>query len=70
MPLLVGYNVGRKDMILRLKSGKSQSVTEKRLNPWTETCLPTLLSNYNLNDIYNADKFGLFFNVYLIKRTS
>ena len=28
---------------------------------WFETTLPTLLTNYKLQDIYNADEFGLFF---------
>ena len=28
---------------------------------WNETTLPTLLSNYSLKNIYNADEFGLFF---------
>ena len=27
---------------------------------WKETSLPTLLSNYGLKDIYNADESGLF----------
>ena len=26
-----------------------------------ETTLPTLPSNFDLNDIYNADEFGLFY---------
>ena len=29
--------------------------------PWNETSLPTLLSQYKLEDIYNADEFGLFY---------
>ena len=29
--------------------------------PWNETTLPTLLSKYNLKDIFNADEFGLFY---------
>ena len=29
--------------------------------PWNETTLPTLLSNYKLEDIFNADEFGLFY---------
>lgn len=29
--------------------------------PWVETTLPTLLSRYDLKDIYNADEFGLFY---------
>ena len=28
---------------------------------WFETTLPTLLSNYKLEDIFNADEFGLFY---------
>ncbi|XP_068734441.1 tigger transposable element-derived protein 6-like [Montipora capricornis] len=27
---------------------------------WEQTTLPTILSSYNLADIYNADEFGLF----------
>ena len=30
------------------------------VNAWKETSLPTLLSNYELKGIYNADEFGLF----------
>ena len=29
--------------------------------PWNETTLPTLLSNYKLEDTFNADEFGLFY---------
>ena len=29
--------------------------------PSFETRLPTILSNYSLADIYNADEFGLFY---------
>jgi len=28
---------------------------------WKESTLPTLLSNYALHDIFNADEFGLFY---------
>ena len=28
---------------------------------WCETSLPTLLSNYQLKDIYNTQKFGSFY---------
>ena len=31
------------------------------VNTWSETSLPTLLYNYDLKDIYNADEFGLFY---------
>ena len=29
--------------------------------PWNETKLPTLLSKYDLKDIFNTDEFGLFY---------
>ena len=30
------------------------------VNVWSEISLPTLLYNYDVKDIYNADEFGLF----------
>ena len=30
--------------------------------PWEETTLLTMLSKYELNHIYNADEFGLFYH--------
>ncbi len=42
-------------------SGEAKSVTTEMVAPWKETSLPTLLSNYKLEDIYNADEFGLFY---------
>ena len=41
-------------------SEESSSVTTEMTAPWNETTLPTLLSNYKLEDIFNADEFGLF----------
>ena len=29
--------------------------------PWEQTALPTILSKYDLNQIYNADEYGLFY---------
>ena len=29
--------------------------------PWNETNLPTILSKYELKNIFNADEFGLFY---------
>ena len=29
--------------------------------PWTETTLPTILSRYSLEKIFNVDEFGLFY---------
>ena len=34
--------------------------------PWKETTLLTILSKYKLDEIYNADEFGLFFVCNLI----
>ena len=42
-------------------SGEGVSCTPEMVSPWKETSLPTLLSNYDLKDIYNADEFGLFY---------
>ena len=42
-------------------SVESNSVTPEMVNAWSETSLPTLLYNYDLKDIYNADEFGLFY---------
>ena len=38
------------------------------VNAWKEISLPTLLSNYELKDIYNTDQFGLFYKC-LINKT-
>ena len=37
--------------------GESKSATPEMVNAWSEMSLPTLLSNSDLKDIYNADKF-------------
>ena len=42
-------------------SGESASVTTGMTAPWNETTLPTLLCNYKLEDTFNADEFGLFY---------
>ena len=42
-------------------SRESKSVTEEMTAPWTETTLPTILSCYPLENIFNADKFRLFY---------
>ena len=42
-------------------SWESKAVTPKMVAGWDETTLPTLLSNYGLENIYNADEFGLFY---------
>ena len=51
----------RNNISFKAVSGESKSVTPEMVNAWSETSLPTLLSNYDLKDIYNADEFGLFY---------
>ena len=52
---------GRNNVTFKTISGESNSVTSEMVNSWSETSLPTLLYNYDLKDIYNADEFGLFY---------
>ena len=40
-------------------SGERASCTPEMVSPWKETSLLTLLSSYDLKNIYNADEFGL-----------
>ena len=42
-------------------SGESNACTDEMVAPWEQTTLPTILSKYDLNQIYNADEFGLFY---------
>ena len=42
-------------------SGESKAVTEEMTAPWPETTLPMILSRYPLENIFNADEFGLFY---------
>ena len=51
----------RNHITFKTVSGESKSVTTDMVDGWWETSLPTLLSNYKLKDIYNADEFGLFY---------
>ena len=51
----------RNNISFKTVSRESKSVTPKMVNAWSETSLPTLLSNYDLKDIYNADEFRLFY---------
>ena len=42
-------------------SGEGASITTEMTAPWNETTLPTMLSNYKLEDVFNVDEFGLFY---------
>ena len=56
------YNVSFKTV-----SGEGNSCTAEMTAPWKETTLPTILSKYKVDEIYNADEFGLFFRMQLNK---
>ena len=47
-------------MLLKSIARESKSVTDEMIAPWTETTLPTILSHYPMEIIFNADEFGLF----------
>ena len=51
----------RHDVTFKAVSGEGNAVTPEMTASWNETCLPTILSKYELKDIYNADEFGLFY---------
>ena len=42
-------------------AGEGKSCTPQMTASWDETALSTILSNYKLEDIFNADEFGLFY---------
>ena len=42
-------------------SGESEKVTKEMTALWEETNVPTILARYQLNDIFNADESGLFY---------
>ena len=46
--------------VLKPKVVKIFAVIEQMTAPWNETTLSTLLSNYKLENLFNADEFGLF----------
>ena len=50
----------RHNVTFKTVVGESNSVQPEMVASWFETTLPILLSNYKLEDIFNADKFDLF----------
>ena len=40
---------------------RRQGSPYEMIAPWKETTLPTLPSNFDLNNIYNIDEFGSFY---------
>ena len=54
----------RLNIFFKKISGEGASCTPEMVSPWKETSLPTLLSNHDLQDIYNADEFRLFYQIH------
>ena len=42
-------------------SGESNACTDEMVASWEQTTLSAILPKYDLNQIYNADEFGLFY---------
>ena len=42
-------------------SGEMSLLRKEITVPWNETNLPTLISNYKLTNVFNAEEFGLFY---------
>ena len=51
----------RHSIIFKTVAGEYNSVQPEMIATWYETSLSTLLSLYNLEDIYNDDEFGIFY---------
>ncbi|XP_037783522.1 tigger transposable element-derived protein 6-like [Penaeus monodon] len=54
-------NFFRHNISLKNIGAESKSVSPHMTSSWNETTLPTILSNYKLEDAFNADEFGLFY---------
>ena len=48
-------------MTFKTVSGESKAVAPEMIAEFDEAILPNLLSNYDLENIYNLDEFGLFY---------
>ena len=51
----------RNNISYKTVAGEAKSCAPIMTTSWNETLLPTILSKYKLEDIYNADEFGLFY---------
>ena len=51
----------RNGISFKTVSDEMSAVTEEMNAPWNDTTLPTLLSNYKLENVFNTDEFGLFY---------
>ncbi|XP_012559841.2 tigger transposable element-derived protein 4-like [Hydra vulgaris] len=53
----------RYNISFKMVSGEANACTSEMVAPGEETKLPTILSKYKLNQVYNSDEFGLFYRL-------
>jgi hypothetical protein len=53
----------RSDLVYRKASGEANSVNPEEVVAWKDTTLLHLMAKYSPKDIFNADEFGLFYNM-------
>jgi len=53
----------RHGIVYRQICGEAESVKQEDVDSWWSNVLPDLLKDYPLDNIYNADEFGLFFKL-------
>ena len=58
---MAGCTHGKLGTIFRSRKYEENQNQSLVTAAWKETSLPTILSRYELKDIYNADDFGLFY---------
>ena len=59
----------RHNVTFRGVSGEAKSCTPEMTASWKETHQPTILSRYELKDIFKADAFGLLYHAQPSKST-
>ena len=57
----------RHRVAFKMIAGEAKSCTPQMTSSWDETTLPTIISNYRLEDIYNTDEFVCFIKLYPIR---
>ena len=58
------YFLFKNNVSFKTVSGESKAVMPEMVAGWNERTLPTLLSNYDLENIYNPGEFGLFLSIF------
>lgn len=66
---MAGDNAGRKETTTFKTVSEESKPVWYTVTGWWETSLPTLLSNYELKNIHNADEIGLFYQYLQINKS-